>query len=81
MTHIKIVKVCLRTVKLNVGRITRQGTSLINVTAVIMDRSAGWNDLVVEQRVQSTDTGTYWKGATLNTGRVLVNNAKNIECA
>ena len=38
--------------------------SLINVTAVITDRSAGWNDLVVEQRVQNTDIGTCWKGAT-----------------
>ena len=54
---------------------------MINVTAVITDRSAGWNDLVVVQRMRNTDTGTYWKGATLNTGRVLVNNAKNIECA
>ena len=46
------------------GRITIQGASLISVTAVITDMSARWNDLVVEQRVQNTDRGTYWKGAT-----------------
>jgi len=53
------------------GRITIQGASLISVTAVITDMSARWNDLVVEQRVQNTDRGTYWKGATWNTDRVL----------
>jgi len=62
------------------GIITIQGASLINVNAVIMDMSAGWNDLVVEQRVHNTDRGTCWKGATWNTDRVLANNAKNIEC-
>ena len=46
------------------GIITIQGASLINVNAVIMDMSAGWNDLVVEQRVHNTDRGTCWKGAT-----------------
>lgn len=51
------------------------------VTAVVTVRSAGWNDLVAEQRVQNTDTGTYWKSATWNTDVVLVNNAKNVECA
>jgi len=46
------------------GRIRRQGASLLYVTAVVTDRSEGWNDLVVEQRVRNTDIGTYWKGAT-----------------
>ena len=63
------------------GRIARQGVSLIYVTAVVTARLAGWNGLAVEKRLQNTDIVTCWKGTTLNKDKVFVNNAKNVKYA
>ena len=54
---------------------------MIYVTTVLTARSVGLEGLIVEQRVQITDIGIYWKGATLNIDRKLLNNAKNIKFA
>jgi hypothetical protein len=37
---------------------------MIYVTTVLTARSVGLEGLIVEQRVQITDIGIYWKGAT-----------------